>query len=203
MSSGFRRALQGFLVFLPMAAIGTVSHELGHVLAARASGVGTVLHYGSTEWLLPDSGLSTRDEAWMLLGGPASTVALGTAGFVWLLRLRARVPADAPLRVRGWIATLLALFWSRQVFNAAVCVVAFAVLGTWPTTDETTLAVLGGLSEWITVWVPCLVGFLVCAAVVVRLHPVGHRLAFAVGGSLGALAGFALWYGPVGPRLLP
>ncbi len=192
-----RRVLQVFLIFLPMAAVGTVSHELGHVTAARALGYDTVLHYGSTEFSRP---APDRARLFTTAAGPASTMALGTLGFLWLLLLRSRAPSEAPLEVHGWIATLLALFWSREVFNA----IAFAVLPASSTTrgDEIVMAQVWGISGWITMILPGAIGAVICAAVI-RLHPAGHRLALGIAGPAGCLAGFAIWYGSLGPRLLP
>ncbi len=50
---------------------------------------------------------------------------------------------------------------------------------------------------------PFVAGLLVCAYVVARLHPAKDRLLLGVVGPVGAVAGCAIWYGAIGPFLLP
>jgi len=183
------RLVRIFLVFLPMAAIGTLVHELGHMAVARARGYSPVLHYG---WMTWGRG-SLRDEVLISAGGPVTNMLIGTIGFAWLFWLRRGVPRESPLVVSGWCATLLALFWSRQVFNAAGSV-ALVIIGKGGTAS--------GDETFLTLGVPSIAGLVVCGAVV-WFHPRAQRLAFAIAAPAGCVVGFVAWYGLLGPHLLP
>lgn len=197
-----------FLLFLPMAALGTLAHEAGHVGVARALGRETRLHHGCMEsWEPPGAALAPeqlrRREDLVTLGGPASTALAGTLGLLWLVHLRRREGRDSPPGPLAWCATLLALFWSRQVANPLMGLAAWALRGAWPTSgDEAVLARAWGRSEWLTSGLPGLLGLAVCVAVVL-LHPPRERARLVAGGVSGSVAGFGLWYGLLGPWLLP
>lgn len=196
------------LLFLPMAALGTLAHEAGHVGAARALGRETRLHHGSMESWEPAGAALPREQArrrehLVTLGGPASTVLVGTLGLWWLVRLRRREGRDSPPGPAAWCATLLALFWSRQVANPLMGLAARVLRGAWPASgDEAVLARAWGLPGWLTAGVPGLLGLAACVAVVL-LHPPPERVRLVAGGVAGSVAGFALWYGLLGPWLLP
>ena len=191
-----------FVIFLPMAAIGTVSHEMGHIAAARARGYETVLHYGSMN-VVDGWDMNVRDEMLMTVGGPASNMLIGTVGLLWLAFLRMTSPRAAPMGVAGWCATVLALFWSRQVFNASGHLMAWVTADVRESiSDEPRLARMWEVSELITAGIPCVLGLAVCVAVLV-LHSSGQRLTLLLAGPAGCVAGFALWYGVLGPQLLP
>ena len=195
--------LVSVLIFLPMAFVGTMVHEAGHLLVAEALGYDTCLHYGSVGWW-PETERRIPDghEIAVRLGGPVMNMLIGTIGLVWLLRLRRPAESDEPLGAKGWVATLLSLFWSRQLFNAVRALQRVMTSGEWGHSDEVLLAEhlslpLGSLS----LVTGCLALF-VCGIVVVQM-PRGRTLPWLAGGLLGSLAGFVVWYGYLGPRVLP
>lgn len=206
--AGAARLGRVFLLFLPMAALGTLAHEAGHVGVARALGRETRLHHGCMESWEPPGAVHTpeqvrRRDHLVTLGGPASTVLAGTLGLLWLVHLRRREGRDSPPGPAAWCATLLALFWSRQVANPLMGLAAWALRGAWPASgDEAVLARDWGVPEAMTSGVPGLLGLAACVAVVL-LHPPPERARLVAGGVSGSVAGFALWYGLLGPWLLP
>ncbi len=191
------------LMFLPMAFVGTMVHEAGHLVVAEALGYETSLHYGSVAWWpgterpIPDSQMIA-----VSLGGPMTNMLVGTIGLIWLLRLRRRAESTEPLGARGWMATLLSLFWSRQLFNAASALHLVVTSGEWGNSDEVRLAEHFRLHSGSLSLFTGLVALLVCVTVVIQM-PRGKTLPWLAGGMLGSLVGFAVWYGYFGPRVLP
>jgi hypothetical protein len=150
--------------------------------------------------------MTLRSEArtehlWCTLGGPISTVLVGTVGLIALARRRRRPGRQESLDALDWTLTITALFWSREVF-----VMLSHALGISAShrgrSDETTIAGLLGLP---LPSIPVLLGMLglaVCITVTLR-HPRGCRLPFVLGGAAGCAVGFVAWYGWLGPHLLP
>jgi hypothetical protein len=201
-TSSTRTLARIFAIFLPMPAIGTLLHELGHIAAARLLGFSTIYHFASTEWVGRDP--TERESVLMVAVGPLSTLAIGTIGFLAFVALRRRRKPDTPLGLAGWIAMLAAFFWSREIANGTIA------LGSWfaghydkTAGDEGYLAQAFGVSEWLTLGVPALLALIVDALVVFRFQPEGQTKPLFVAGLAGSLAGCALWYLLLGPILLP
>ncbi len=191
-----RRIALAFLCFLPMAAIGTVSHELGHVAAYHALGGSAVLHFASAEPVgVPGSLLSI---AISIAGGPLQTMITGTIGLICLWWL----PREG-LDYRKWIAMLLALFWSRETFNLLSGLLTYFSTGSAPWMgDEYRLAYMLGWGSW-SVQLPLgLLGLAACALAIWRI-PKEWRIPVVAGGVPGSLVGFWIWMSLLGPMLLP
>ena len=140
-----------FFGFIAFTVIGTVSHEYGHIVVAKALGYKTTLHYGSMTY--DDSALEldiaklynektkvegseveaqlrmykqkvdkyNRDKLWVRMGGPMQTCLTGILGLL-LLQWRHRKRSISGLGFLDWLAVFLALFWLRQVFNFVVSI---------------------------------------------------------------------------------
>lgn len=193
-----------FFIFVPMAFIGTMLHEAGHIAVARLLGYSTTLHFGSMSWFvegeLPADYWNRTHDAWILIGGPATNMGLGLIGLFWLMKIAKRGPVE--LRGQGMLAILLTLLWSRQVFNAGL-LAARAIGGAdWTTSDEVLLA-------YHLEWSPASISLVSAAAaalVIVRailLVNKPQRFHLIALGAAGSLAGYALWYLGLGPLLLP
>jgi hypothetical protein len=215
-------------LFVPLVMIGTLLHEGGHIAVAQALGHKTRLFYGWADWdSLPEDlnlaveGLKWKkahpDEPfpqqkalermqkresshrlWIRAGGPVQSMSFGTLGLLWLLLLGPRGRTGR----RGWAATLLALFWSRQPFNFLFACGLWTFNGESPTTDEALIAVGLGWSPWGLLAFTGMVGLGVCVAVI-ALQPPERRWHVLVAGPVGCAIGLAVWYGALGPLLLP
>ncbi len=189
-------------VFLPAAAVGTVGHELGHWLASRAAGCAPVLHFA---WVSPHCPETVDPVArlWSIAAGPLSTMVCGSVGLGLLLRWR---KTATHLDWSGTLWTVLALFWSRQIFNVVVHAgtVALGVAGprSVSNNDEVRLAVALGLPDLSLGLLTALLGLGVCGWAVWTIPP-ADRVSWAVGAVMGSLLGFALWMASIGPLLLP
>ncbi|MBL4770377.1 MAG: hypothetical protein JKY61_04405 [Planctomycetes bacterium] len=193
-----------FLTFLPMACVGTLLHEGGHIAVARALGYSTTLHFGSMSWFLEEDTSGARwneqHSFWISVGGPLMNMGLGVIGLVWLAKLAKRGPIE--LRGQGLAAVLLALFWSRQVFNLALLGRQLLSESDGPMSDEIKIALY---LDWPIYSVSILTALVAAMAVIRTILHVKRtqRLALVVSGALGSLTGFALWYMGIGPLILP
>jgi hypothetical protein len=188
-------------MLLPMVAVITLAHELGHAAAALALGCEPVVHFASCGY--GRCTLSTGEALVAAAAGPVQTLAMGTCGLAWLWRLRRRVAPEAPLGVRGWAATLLALAFVRNATQPVQPSMPFSNprLGLVP--DEVELARGLGLPDHAIAWPLAAVSFAACVLVVVRLHPRGERSRFLLVGLASGFSGFLAWYGWLGPMVLP
>lgn len=191
--------LKVFLLFLPMAAVGTITHEAGHWLAAEWWGEGASLHYG---WIGVGD-VPPEASPFIILAGPLQTMLTGSGGFVWLWRLKRQEALTPPLSISAWAAVLLTLFWSRPVFNALAALIWRLMGGELSLSgDEFALAAYWHLPEWSLLLSTGMVGFMVCL-LVIYWFPAPFRKHLLIAGSSGSLLGFWLWYGVIGPVLLP
>jgi len=179
-----------------MAAIGTVSHELGHVAADYAVGGSAVLHYASaTPVGIPDGDFY---RGITVAGGPLQTVLTGSLGLLALWWLpRTEMPP------KKWLAVLAAAFWSREPFNMLAGFAFYARTGHSPTRgDEYRLATMLDLNPW-ALQIPLgLLGIAACTLILFWI-PKDWRLPLIVGGTAANVFGFAMWMGVLGPALLP
>lgn len=118
------------LLFIPMACVGTLSHELGHIAVAQLLGYQTTLHYASMNYdgdlldrihALRDTAAKAnrapttgekeeaerlhkrirRDSILIRLGGPLQTMLTGSLGLLLLRRLRKRPERKGAAELTG------------------------------------------------------------------------------------------------------
>jgi hypothetical protein len=196
-------ATRVFLTFVPMPFIGTMLHEAGHIVVARILGYSTHLRYGSMNWDAPDYSAITNADLHsnlISMGGPLINMGLGTVGLVALARLTKLGHTE----FRGWkaVATVLALFWSRQLFNAALVVGNIICGEPWEHPDEVQIAVNLGWHPASILWSTAALAALAIVRTVWHL-PKGQRIPFVLAGGSSSLVGYLVWYRFLGPLLLP
>lgn len=194
------------LLFVLMVPIGTLAHEAGHAVVAGELGYDWRVSFAFTSY---EATPRVEGEAFgptqlflLAAGGPAVTYLCGLVGVCmgWLAR---RLRGDGSLGIFGWAGAMLALFWSRQVFNLGLALVRLARDGDPGTSDEIELAQLAGLPTWSISAGSAAFGALVCGWVVFRLVPARIRGRFLVTGLLGSALGYVLWFHLLGPAVLP
>tara|TARA_R110002072_G_scaffold150258_1_gene298547 strand:- start:2316 stop:3083 length:768 start_codon:yes stop_codon:yes gene_type:complete len=224
-----RRRLVGiFAIFVVFGLLGTPAHELGHYAVAGAFGQSAHLSYGWVIWdgdpadqallqrgsawerehperAFPEAAplaaardRGARQDLWISAGGPLQNALCGSVGLLWLLLLG----VEGRRTWRGWLATLTALFWSREPFVLVVGALGAAGGNPPLQEDELRIALSLGWPTW-SVLIPAgLVGFAVCVAVI-ALQPKKRRWHVLGAGPLGCLVGVVIWYAWLGPLLLP
>lgn len=209
------KALQPLFIFMAFALaaiLGTLHHELGHYLVARAQGFDAQIHYGFTSIdnscaLIAEAKMNGRSEqlfnCFMLnkAGGPAITILTGIIGIAGLLVLRRHAVVDA-YRPKHLLWIILALFWSREVYMSSFCLFKYYVLGKSSRGDEPQLLLYWGIPQWLGLGVLFVISFSLCAWVCFGLVQ-RHRWQLFFYGIAGSLAGAALWFAWLGPLLLP
>ena len=199
------------MLFLPVGALGTLSHELAHLVPVWLRGLDWHLSYGSMNY-----SRSLADPPWfealVTAAGPLGTIATGTLGWLWLRRTRRGMQPSTPLGPRGWTALVLTLFWGRQVINTASLLLGQLAEPFWGLEilqahrghgDELRLARAWGLPERSLAYASALVGLAFCADASLRLCPVGQRRALWLGAIPGGLLGIMIWFRLLGPWWLP
>lgn len=85
--------------------IGTLSHEMGHIIMAKLLGYDTVLHFGSMDFYkngIDGDLICTKYENFMItFSGVFVTILIGTIGFILMLKKQIKF---------FWIAVFLSLF---------------------------------------------------------------------------------------------
>lgn len=183
--------------------MGTLGHELGHFLAATWSGCEPVLHYQSVSPGCAATGISPTLRLLGVAAGPISSVLTGSIGMVLLARWRRRHPR---LDLTGVTLTIVALFWSRPLFNLFVHVGGLAVGAlSWSAvgrSDEARLSTALGLPVFTVGGGSAVLAAAVCAWTALQV-PAPDRASWGVGAVVGSLVGFAVWMAVLGPAWLP
>ena len=222
-------------VFVIFTIIGTLSHELGHLIVAKAVGFkDTELHYGSMksdnlpleneyiafykknkyfidnqlpykekETHLKNGKLIRQKHFLVTLGGPLQTILTGLIGLLILFFRRKKYPKKFTLL--DWFAVFLSLFWLREIF--------ILLTGFFFKIIDSKNKIFGGdeyyLSLRLHIWEGTIslflgfIGFFISVFIVFKVIPKKLRFIFIVAGLLGGMLGFALWFGYLGPILLP
>jgi hypothetical protein len=188
------------LVFIIMVVIGTLSHEIGHIIVARILGYETTLHYNRMDFGLSDNPLH---ELLMLSGGPIQTIGFGMIGFLILFVRRNHIKTNG-MTLIDWLSILLSLFWSREVFNLLHSGMP-NLLGSYNDFggDEGRISELLFMANWVLPLLFGIVGLTICFYVVFRILPLKYRFNFISGGLIGSIVGYLIWFKVLGPYLLP
>lgn len=223
------------IAFSLAAVVGTLTHELGHIAVAKSLGYETQLHYGSMSWNrqsiidtihtlnlryqtelennlpFPEreryfhlSQTLSMDSLLIRLGGPLETILTGCLGLFFLIARRTRIQKNG-LTWFDWLAIVLALFWSRELFNVTVSVGSglLRIRQSFFGGDEAFISQLLGLPIWFLPTLLGLIGMAVCAYVVFRIVPQQQRFPLMLAGVAGSVSGFVFWFYLLGPELLP
>lgn len=220
--------------FVLFTAIGTVSHEYGHIIVAKYFGYETTLHYGSmnynselNEKLIEiynenkteienntyfdqkneyDNGIKKLQSNGLLvtIGGPLQTTLTGTIGLIILFFRRKKIKIYG-LKIIGWLAVFLSLFWLREVFNVVMSIGSEIISpnGSYFSGDEKFISYSLNLWEGTISTILGVIGLIVSLFVIFIIIPNRMRLTFILSGLLGGIIGFILWMNLLGPKLLP
>ncbi len=189
----------GFIIFT---AVGTVTHELGHITVAELLGYDTTIYHDSMSYNYRDA--TELHRFFVTLGGPSQTILTGLLGLA-ILQLRRKKRILNGLKMLDWLAIFLALFWLREVFNVVMSIITEFLnpTGTFFSGDEAGLAWYLGLPAGTFAILFGTLGFLVGLYVVFQVIPKHIRLTFIAGGLVGGILGFIVWMNFLGPSLLP
>lgn len=194
------------IAFIIATVIGTLTHECGHYLVAKAFGYDATIHYGSTGWrpLSPEQSVSQTDGFWILLGGPLETVLTGTIGLLLLFLFRKSFDEVENLSFKQWLLIFVSLFWLRQTANFIGWVGLYFINGKFSArSDEIRLAEHFNLPDGTISITTAIIGAIVLTVIIFKFVPLKQRLTFITSGLAGGLTGYYLWLTLLGKYLLP
>lgn len=191
------------IAFVVFTAIGTVSHEYGHIIVAKYFGYETTLHYGSMSYDRIAE-VTYSDSFWITLGGPFQTILTGFVGLLIIYIRRIQIK-EIGLKWVDWLAVFLSLFWLREVFNLLISLASELISpnGSYFGGDEVYISFGLDLWEGTVPIILGVIGIFVSAYVVFSIVPNRVRMTFILSGLLGGILGFILWMYILGPKLLP
>jgi ABC-type maltose transport system permease subunit len=142
------------------------------------------------------------EAAWVTFGGPAQTLLTGCIGLLILFYRKSKYKEYFVFL--DWVGVFLALFVLREVFNFVSALFYTIVYGQseFPG-DEFRLSVYLEINQWAIPAIGMLIGLLISLYVIFRVIPLKYRFTFILAGLVGGSAGFAVWFGPLGPMLFP
>lgn len=220
------------ICFAFMVPIGTLTHELGHVVVARYYNYSTTLSYASMhyekkeltgfrKWLVVNKERLKWDTAFVKkhdvpshqrmfdkeqirisFGGPVLTFLIGLFGLLVLLFKRKRWLVK-DFKSLDWAAFFMSLFFSRFVFNA-VMHFALSLMSTHVCRgDEEKIAIFFGGSPNLLQGVLLVIFSLVLYWIVFIILPSKHRKDVLVSALIGCTLGWLLWMELIGKLILP
>lgn len=193
------------VAFIIATAVGTVSHEYGHYIAAKLRGINTEVHYGYTSVIYDGNlrGATRFDRFIFTLGGPVQTIFTGTLGFI-LLFIFQKNKNSSVLRLIQWFFVFLSLFWLRQTANFMMWMIGYLLRGKFSVRgDEIKLAKHLELPNWAIILPTALLGFMVAMVVIFKFIPIQQRFTFIIAGLIGGVSGYIIWLELLGKIIMP
>lgn len=219
------------IVLIFLTPIGTILHELGHIIVAKSLGYRTVLHHSSMSWdsdsksnLMSlylenkfeiENNLSFKnsrqynidiiklnnDKLLIYLGGVFQTIFIGSLGFLLLLYKRRK---SEYFTIKDWILVFISLFWSREILNLIVGIIRglFNKDGIYFYGDEAKISKLLNLPDW-SILLPLGVIAVIVIVLIIKLIPNKLKYTFILSGIIGSPIGYYLWMYVFGPLMLP
>jgi hypothetical protein len=225
------------LTFVLSTIIGAVSHEMGHIAAAKSFGYKTKLHYAAASFA-PEKDVvfdslykadslkiiaqtpspekqrfeqyrtelrekRKHEEFIISLAGPLQTMLTGTIGILILYLRRKKITA-AGMKGIDWLAVFLALFWSRQLANFILVLLAYFMFGDFNHFgDEEKISHYLNLYPITINLITGIPAALILLWTVFVIIPKQQRFTFIIAGLAGSALGWMVWMEWIGPVLLP
>jgi len=217
--------------FMLFTVVGTLSHEYGHILAAKSLGYKTYLHYGSmhsdlrleyekinkeyekNKELIMRNEESKEKTAYLnilkKMKPKSLKISIGgpaqtvLTGCLGLLILYFRRNRNS-FQFVDWLAVFLSLFWLREVFNMLTGLIRGLFFNTsYFGGDEYYISTMLDLPNGFFSILLGVMGSLISIYVVFKVISKKIRLTFILSGLVGGLSGFYIWFQILGPQLLP
>ncbi|CAD7810151.1 hypothetical protein CHRY9390_02130 [Chryseobacterium aquaeductus] len=193
------------IAFIFTTAIGTVSHEYGHFVAAKFRGINMQIHYAYTSYIYDGNlrGADNFDKFIVTLGGPIQTMLTGTLGLILLFIFQKNQKA-CTLNFKHWFCIFLSLFWLRQTANFTMWMIGYLLEGKFSTRcDEIRLAKYLELPNWSIILSTAFLGFIITMIVIFKFIPVNKRFTFIIAGFAGGISGYMIWLELLGKIIMP
>ncbi|TRW23984.1 hypothetical protein FMM05_12565 [Flavobacterium zepuense] len=139
-----------------------------------------------------------------ILAGPLQTMLSGSIGLLILWLNRKKIRAKTALSFKNWVAVFVAFLWSRQLAILLQKIVyTIANIQTKNKGDEVNLAKHLNLNPWSILTVLGVISAIILIWIVFYIIPKQQRFTFIIAGFAGSALGVLIWFGWIGPVLLP
>lgn len=135
------------------------------------------------------------------VAGPLQTIITGTLGLALLFYRRKKIKQNG-LRLFDWVAVFLTLFWSRQL-GILLQKTLHHIKGSRGHGDEENIAQYLEINQWIPSLITGAISAAIILYVIFKVVPAQQRFTFIIAGATGCIAGAVLWFGFIGPAILP
>lgn len=137
-------------------------------------------------------------------GGPFQTMMTGTIGFIVLILFGNKFKINGELKLIGWLWIYLSLFWLRQTTNFFASLIIFIINGfKWSRrSDEMILAYNLHLPIYSISLITGLIGVFVLLWITFFYLPRNIARTFILGGLIGGIAGYLIWFVWLGKYIL-
>ncbi len=203
MNLNIKKKLLYFLIagFITATIAGTISHELGHYIAAAVMGFKAHLSYGMTSITDTAKFMNGRQRFLFTAAGPFQTMLTGTIGIAFLFKYGKNV---TQLSLKQWALVFISLFWLRQPANLLFEIISVLVRGRFRGNgDEIKLSRYLNIPELSVLIFTAIIGIILFLIVVFKFIPERQRLAFVLAGIIGGSAGYLFWLDWLGPLIMP
>lgn len=177
-------------LFILFTIVGTLSHELGHIIVAKLLGYTTELYFAYMNTI--NSTENDLHSFLITLGGPIQTVLTGTIGYFLLNK---SVKKNGSFTTTDYLWFFLSLFWLRQVFNLLYGFIQALFLGNSNLFggDELKLSLYLDLPSGFFSILFAFIGIFICYRTFFHLLSKKERALLIISGALGSLIGFWFW----------
>lgn len=149
-----------------------------------------------------DRSTHPKDRFLITLGGPLQTIFTSFLGLLILYKRKSN--SKLSFNTWDWFGVFLSLFILREVFNTVSAGIKMLFFDNSNFTgDEFRISQYLGLNEWIIPLITAIFASLIVFWVIFKAIPKQYRNSFIVAGFVGGLIGFAIWFGFLGPLVLP
>lgn len=218
-------------VFMVLIPIGTITHELGHLVVAKQLSYQTELHYSSISWEsdfkksvikrylknqneiennLPFNGkelynkdvqIINKHDVRILIGGVFQTILTGSIFFMLFIFSKKNKNNFSLLQ---WVYLFVSLFWLRKIFNLFFGFYVGLSKGNnvFFYGDEARIAVLLNIHKG-SILIPLAIISFAILAYLIKMMPLKYKSTFIIGGLIGCPLGYFLWMNIFGPLILP
>ncbi len=138
-------------------------------------------------------------------GGPIQTMLTGTIGLIVLILFVDKFKINGELKLIGWLWIFLSLFWLRQTANFLASFIFFIIKGfRWGSrSDEMALAHNLHLPIYSISVITGLIGILILLWIIFFYLPRNIARTFILGGLVGGVTGYLIWFIWFGKYILP
>jgi len=139
-----------------------------------------------------------------ILAGPLETMLSGSIGLLILWINRKKIRAKTALSFKNWVAVFVAFFWSRQLaILLQKSIYTIANIKSRHNGDEVNLAKHLNLNPWSIITLLGVLSAVILSWIVFYIIPKHQRFTFITAGLAGSALGVLIWFGWMGPVLLP